>query len=87
MTLVFSNKDLTDSKRAYEFADLFSSIDYFKNAQFQRLMRNWNKYMDFEGDETDEIMAQWEETLLGDFLVEATIWKESHSITWGKGLE
>ena len=66
---------------------IFSNYNYFKNAQFQRLMRNWNKYMDFEGDETDEIMAQWEETLLGDFLVEATIWKESHSITWGKGLE
>jgi len=65
---------------------LFSNYDYFKNTQFQRLMRHWNTYLHSD-EESDDVLVEWEETLLFDFLVEATAWKDSHNITWGKGLE
>ena len=65
---------------------LFSNYNYFKNPQFQRLMRNWNIYL-HSNEAQEEVLSEWEETLLFDFLVEATAWKDSHNITWGRGLE
>jgi hypothetical protein len=55
---------------------IFSSIDYYKDYNFQRLMRNWNKYITYEGDEVSnmELMFEWEETCLKDFLKGAKEW-------------
>ena len=66
----------------------FYSADYYKNHQFIRLMRNWNKYL--QSDEPDElILAEWEETLLNDFLLEALEWFKMCGADewWRKGLE
>lgn len=68
----------------------FSSIDYYKNHDFIRLMRNWNKYMDYDGDDvdSDDIMAEWEETLIRDFLQASIEWLENNrTLTyWRKDL-
>lgn len=68
----------------------FSSIDYYKNHNFIRLMRNWNKYLDYDGDDvdSDDIMAEWEETLIRDFLQASIEWLENNrSLTyWRKDL-
>ena len=53
---------------------LFSSNDYYRDYNFQRLMRNWNKYEGFVGEETDEMMAEWEEWIIKDFYEGATLW-------------
>ena len=55
---------------------IFSSIDYYKNHDFQRLQRNWNKYLTYEGDEVSnqELMFEWEECCLKDFLKGAREW-------------
>lgn len=67
----------------------FSSIDYYKNAEFQRLMRNWNKYISYEGDEVsnEALMFEWEEVCLKDFLKASSKWYHEHGLGWGKGLE
>jgi len=68
----------------------FSSIDYYKNHDFIRLMRNWNKYMDYDGDDvdSDDIMAEWEETLIRDFLQASIEWLENNKTLtyWRKDL-
>ena len=56
---------------------LFSSTDYFKDYNFVRLMRNWNKYLtyeDYNSNEPEQMMAEWEEWLLKDFYEGATQW-------------
>ena len=71
-------------------APLFSNIDYWTNPQFQRLMRNWNKYITYNGDEINntELMFEWEEVLLRDFLKHSKEWlKENRRKTnWRKEL-
>jgi len=53
-------------------------------------MRNWNKYMDYDGDDvdSDDIMAEWEETLIRDFLQASIEWLENNrTLTyWRKDL-
>ena len=66
MTFIFSNKDITDSKRAYEFSDTFSNMDYYKDPHFQRCMRNWNLYQETE-EVNIELLFEWEEVLYKDF--------------------
>ena len=55
---------------------IFSNIDYYKDYNFQRLMRNWNNYITYEGDEVSntELMFEWEEVCLKDFLKGAREW-------------
>jgi hypothetical protein len=52
-------------------------------------MRNWNKYLEYEGDDVDndDLMAEWEELCIKDFRDAANIWYSQHSISWGSGLE
>jgi hypothetical protein len=68
---------------------IFSNIDYYKNKTFQRLMREWNTYL--EADiESDELAAEWEEQILKDFLDGARFWlKTMRDGDWleGQGLE
>ncbi len=69
-------------------APLFSSHDYFRNIHFQRCLRNWNIYL--ESDEgNDEILAEWEEVLLKDFLTHGREWLKrcGDQIFWRVGLE
>ena len=69
-------------------APLFSSPDYFRNYHFQRCLKNWNKYL--ESDENnDEILAEWEELLLKDFLKHSREWldRNEDQIFWRVGLE
>jgi hypothetical protein len=70
---------------------LFSNIDYYRNRQFQRLMRNWNKYIMYSGDEVhnEELMFEWEELLLKDFLKHSREWldKCKEDTFWREGLE
>ena len=51
-------------------------MNYYKDPHFQRCMRNWNKYMTYEGDEVSntELMFEWEELCLKDFLKSAREW-------------
>jgi len=69
---------------------IFSNINYYKNHEFIRLMRNWNKYMDYDGDDvdSDDIMAEWEETLIRDFLQASIEWLENNKTLtyWRKDL-
>ena len=66
-------------------SQIFSSYDYYKNYDFSRLMRNWNAYL--QSSESNElVLAEWEETLLKDFLDGARKWLRENSI-WGEGLE
>jgi len=67
----------------------FSSPVYYENYNFVRLMRNWNKYMEYEGQDTDAMMAEWEEWLLRDFLDGSREWlsKNKNSKIWRFGLE
>jgi hypothetical protein len=68
---------------------LFSTIEYFRNHHFNRCMRNWNKYVDYTGDASEEMMAEWEEILLKDFLNHAREWlnKNKNMVHWKSGLE
>lgn len=68
---------------------IFSSYNYYENSEFVRLMRNWNKYLEYEGDDVDndDLMAEWEELCIKDFRDAANIWYSQHSISWGSGLE
>ena len=52
-------------------------------------MRNWNKYVDYTGDASEEMMAEWEEILLKDFLNHAREWlnKNKNMVHWKSGLE
>lgn len=67
----------------------FSSPIYYENYNFVRLMRNWNKYEEYIGEDTEEMMAEWEEWLLRDFLDGAREWlgKNTNSKIWRFGLE
>ena len=69
----FSNL-VIDDDRSDEFFFMASDDSYYKNDHFIRLLRNWNKYMEYEGDDTDEMYATWEETLLNDFLKHSKEW-------------
>jgi len=51
----------------------FSSIDYYKNYDFCRLMRNWNLYID-STEPSEQVLVEWEETLLKDFKEAAYNW-------------
>ena len=66
----------------------FSSADYYKDYDFTRLMRNWNKYMEYTGGD-DDVMAEWEEILLKDFLNAAKNWLKCYGKDYynGKHLE
>ena len=66
-------------------SSLFSSYDYYENYNFQRLLRNWNTYMDSEG-ESDDMMSEWEEWLLKDFLDGSREWLKKNN-GWAVGLE
>ncbi len=81
--LIFSNKDLTDSRRAYAFSNMFSNVKYYKNAHFVRCMRNWNIYMDSD-EESIDLLFEWEEVLYKDFRKHAI---ESYDDDWRSGLE
>lgn len=48
-------------------------------------MRNWNAYLLSE-NENEDILSEWEEVLLKDFLDGARKWLRNNSV-WGKGLE
>jgi len=51
-------------------------------------MNNWNKYEQYIGTDTDEMMAEWEEWLLKDFLDGAREWLKKNSAWFvGKNLE
>ena len=66
----------------------FFSIGYYKNYNFQRLMRNWNLYL--QSDEpSEEVLTEWEEFLLKDFLEGAREWlkRNKDMIHWKMGLE
>ena len=73
----FSNL-IIDDDRSDEFFFMASDDSYYKNDHFIRLQRNWNKYLEYEGDETDEMYAQWEETLLKDFLKHSKEWLDNN---------
>jgi hypothetical protein len=71
---------------------IFSNIDYYRNRQFQKLMRSWNEYIMYSGKEVtnEDLMWEWEETLLKDFLKESKkwLWKNMAGNTfWRVGLE
>lgn len=71
------------------FSNQFSSYDYYKNPQFQRLYRNWNKYLTYDGQDVSnmELMFQWEELLLKDFLKHSREWLNDNNGEWRVGLE
>jgi len=62
---------------------------YFENYNFIRLQRNWNKYIQYQGEDTEEMMMEWEEWLLKDFLSGAREWLANNynSDIWRFGLE
>lgn len=72
-------------------APLFSNYDYFRNYHFQRCLRNWNKYIEYDGKDVDneELMYEWEELLLKDFYKSAKEWfdRVGDEIFWRVGLE
>ena len=51
----------------------FSNADYYKNVQFQRLMRSWNRYLTSDKDD-EELLTMWEELLISDFYKGAKEW-------------
>jgi len=67
----------------------YSNHDYYRNYNFIRLQRNWNKYLDYNGVESEEMMAEWEEVCLNDFYDGAYDWlfKNRAEIFWRVGLE
>jgi len=52
----------------------FSSPNYYENYNFIRLMRNWNKFESYIGEETDEMLIEWEKWCLQDFYDGAKEW-------------
>lgn len=54
-------------------------------------MRNWNKYIEYCGPEVgnEELMFEWEEVLLKDFLKHSREWLNrcGEQIFWRVGLE
>ncbi len=74
MTLVFSNV-IIDDERCIEFTKLASDYN-FKTAHYDRCLRSWNKYIEYDGDDVDneELMFQWEELCLNDFLAHSKEW-------------
>ncbi|MEK9897067.1 MAG: hypothetical protein VW518_11700 [Burkholderiaceae bacterium] len=69
---------------------LFSNIEYYRNNTFVELMRKWNSYMTYEGEdvEDEDLMFEWEELLLKDILFESKKWlKENRNkVGWRKDL-
>jgi len=60
---------------------LFFSTDYYKDYNFVRLVRNYNKYIDYAHERFGEedidyhkVMVEWEETLRKDFYDGAREW-------------
>jgi len=66
----------------------FSSPNYYKDLHFQRCMRNWNKFLETDVIDDDEL-AEWEEVLLKDFLQHSREWlnRNKDMVHWKLGLE
>ena len=65
----------------------YSSPNYYENHHFIRCMRNWNLYL--ESSECDEdILAEWEEVLLKDFLCHSRDWLDNNrdDVFWREDL-
>jgi len=74
----------------------FSNADYYKNEQFQTLMRNYNYFMKDKEMENEKIQDMIKEILIGDFYRSAKEWLFSvdngnipnyDSMAWRVGLE
>lgn len=74
----------------------FSNADYYKNEQFQTLMRNYNFFMKDKETESEKIKDMIKEILIGDFYRSAKEWLFSvdngnipnyDSVAWRVGLE
>jgi hypothetical protein len=53
----------------------FTNADYYKNKEFQKLMRNWNYYL--KQDEVNcssELLVEVKRILMGDFYRKAKEW-------------
>lgn len=74
----------------------FSNADYYKNEQFQTLMRNYNYFMKDYEVKSEEMREMLKEILIGDFYRSAKEWLFSvdngnipnyDSMAWRVGLE
>jgi len=52
----------------------FTNADYYKNKEFQTLMRNYNYFMQDHELESKEIKDMAKEILIGDFYRKAKEW-------------
>jgi hypothetical protein len=52
----------------------FSNVDYYKNEEFQTLMRNYNYFMQDHELESNEIKDMAKEILIGDFYRASLEW-------------
>lgn len=70
------HEDIIDKQRCFEFTYFFGDESYDDNDNYNRCMNNWCKYIEYEGDEVSnmELMFEWEETCLKDFLKGAKEW-------------
>jgi len=84
----YNELGIVDESNAITFAVKFSSYDYYTNYNFNRCMKNYNIYLESE-NESDEVLAEWEEVCIKDFLDEARIWLDNNHdmIHWKVGLE
>ena len=66
---------------------LFSNIDFYKNHDFIKLMREWNNMLD--SDVSAPIYAEWRDVLLCDFYKASLEWwnKNKDDDFWREGLE
>lgn len=63
------------------------SLDYFiDNFDYMRCLDNWNRYLSSD-EQNEDILAEWKETLLNDFLQGARKYLVDNYFTWGAGLE
>ena len=67
---------------------LFSNFDYYKNGVFQYLMLNFNRYVDYDGDASKQIMDRWSEDLKKDFYKFSNQWRlaNKNKTEWRKDL-
>jgi hypothetical protein len=67
---------------------LFSSTGYLDDPVFQELMIKWNRFLHSQNDD-EEILDEWENTLMSDFYRAAHNWMKIHMAddTWRCGVE
>ena len=66
---------------------LFSSMEYYRNKKFQKMLLRWNTYMESDEDNA-ELLSTWEELLLQDFRIYANEWLKGNKnkTGWRKDL-